>query len=194
MINEYANDPLLHLEIDLVSKKINHFDVLRLQTKQMAITLWLATIGAALTFYSTPLAILGVYVPLPFWIFDANYHRYQEGFTARLKAIQSHLRQAAYQDKEVIFPIPDFYGTHTLDIENHRRLTGFARNFLKPLNVAFYASLILAAATIAVVWTSPSTPLCPSASPDLILTRDVKCAKQDSNSIIVEGEKVHKKS
>jgi hypothetical protein len=39
---------ILKQEIEIISEKVNHFDNLRHQTKQMAITLWLAAVGVGI--------------------------------------------------------------------------------------------------------------------------------------------------
>ena len=46
---------ILKQEIDLLVRKVNHFDDLRYRTKRMAATLWIAAVGAALTlFHQSP--------------------------------------------------------------------------------------------------------------------------------------------
>lgn len=53
----------------------------------MAITLWLAATGVGISSHSEFILLIAVFVPFPFWIFESVYHRYQEGYSARLRAI-----------------------------------------------------------------------------------------------------------
>ena len=144
---------ILKQEIDMVFQKIKHFDDLRNRTKQLAITLWVAALGASLSFKLRPLLILSAIVPIPFWYFEATYHAYQEGFSSRLSAIEYFLRTGRWRKSrrakgEIIepseenpFPIPDYYGDQTLNKNEHDRETSVLRNAFKFKTIIFYPLL-----------------------------------------------------
>lgn len=133
---------LILKEMELVSQKINHFDTLRHNTKQLTITLWLATVGVGFSIISPHLIVLATLIPIPFWYFDATYHAYQEGFNARLRAIQNYLRGEPFEHSQN-FPIPDFYGIFTIEKSKHKAMTSVHKNFWKPKLLLFYGSLIV---------------------------------------------------
>jgi hypothetical protein len=56
-------------EIDLLARKIDHFDDLRQRTKQMAATLWVAAVGTALARLSEPLLLACVVYPSSVLVF-----------------------------------------------------------------------------------------------------------------------------
>ena len=62
---------VLKQEIELVQAKINHFDDLRHRTKQLAVTLWAASIGVGATNIDVVL-FLAAFIPLPFWFMDST--------------------------------------------------------------------------------------------------------------------------
>ena len=137
MLKELRLD-ILKQEIELVQAKINHFDDLRHRTKQLALTLWAASVGLLATTDIDTFLLLAAFIPLPFWFMDSTYHRYQEGFTERLRGIRDFLRTGRFlvqREKEVSlvkslesedfdgFPIPDFYGNHTIEKDKHKKQT-----------------------------------------------------------------------
>jgi hypothetical protein len=149
----------LKKELELVQEKINHLDDLRHRTKQMAVTLWAATIAfaASITTNQDLIYYLAAFIPLPFWFLEANYHRHQEGYTARLKAVRSFIQTGKFVvrgEQEVSlqesimsedfagFPVLDFYGMNTIDKNLHKRLTHPILNFFKLKTLIFYIPLI----------------------------------------------------
>jgi len=157
---------ILKQEIELVNQKINHFDDLRHRTKQMAVTLWLAAVGVGLTANLQVVLFLAAFVPFPFWIFESIYHAYQEGWSARWWAIQAFIQTGRYTlrgDKDVSleeclnstdfgpFPVPDYYGGHTLPMKAHRERTSVLHNFFKIKMVLFYLPLMIIALLLALV-------------------------------------------
>jgi len=150
MLKEMDVESVLLKEMELVSQKINHFDTLRHNTKQISITLWLASVGVGPSLDNLILLFLSALIPLPFWYFDATYHSYQEGFNARLRAIQNYIRGEDYPlGENESFPIPDFYGVVTLPKSQHRKLTSLRNNAFKKRSVVFYGVLIVGTVTIA---------------------------------------------
>ncbi len=154
---------ILKQEIELLVRRLDHFDNLRHRTKQMAATLWLAAIGAALTLPSKPLIWLALVIPAPFWFFDAQYHAYQEAFQRRFWAIRAFIRDGKFTTPggEVLlgkflvgpgseasdsptFPVPDYYGNKTFDEKALKKWTGLARNARTVKMLLFYGSLALA--------------------------------------------------
>ena len=155
---------ILKQEIEIVIQRVNHFDDLRHRTQQMAVTLWLAAIGVAITSKSQALIWLASIVPLPFWYFDASYHRYQEGYISRWRAIKDFIQTGKYNvrgDKVALleesqnginfgeFPVPDYYGGKTLPSKQHQKETSLFRNLFKNKTWLFYGSLSLIAVLIA---------------------------------------------
>lgn len=148
----------LKKELELVQEKINHLDDLRHRTKQMTVTLWAATFAVSITTNQNLIYYLAAFIPLPFWFLETNYHRHQEGYTARLKAIRSFIQTGKYVvrgEREVSlqesmmsedfegFPVLDFYGGDTIDKNLHKRLTNPILNFFKLKTVIFYIPLIV---------------------------------------------------
>ena len=154
---EELGPEILKQEIDLISQKVNHFDDLRHRTKQLAISLWLAAVGAGLTFGAPILVGIAVVVPLPFWWFDATYHGYQEGFATRLRVIADFLRTGKWEPPKCpkkpilrrnggpVFPIPDYYGERSVSARDHSRETSVIRNAVKLKALFFYGSLVVLA-------------------------------------------------
>jgi hypothetical protein len=157
---------ILKKEIDVLSQKINHFDDLRHQTKQMAITLLVAAVGLGITSKSPLVLILAALIPFPFWFLDSTHHAYQEGFHARLQAIRNFIRDKEYfvqyaQDKVSladcfasddfgIFPVPDFYGDYTFLKKDRKQNTNVWNNFKKGKMVLFYLPLSITALLFAI--------------------------------------------
>jgi hypothetical protein len=151
---------ILKQEIEIVHEKINHFDNLRHQTRQMAVTLWLAAVGVGLTAKQPLILYLAAFVPLPLWYFESIYHAYQEGYSSRARAVRAFLQTGRYavQGHEEVsleecfnapdfgaFPVPDYFGGRTVPKEEHRKGTSVLRNFVKIKMVLFYLPLVLAA-------------------------------------------------
>ncbi len=147
---------ILKQEIEIINEKVNHFDNLRHQTKQMAITLWLAALGVGITAKVPLVLILAALVPFPFWALESGYHAYQEGWYARLQSIRTFIRDGRFnvQGKDDVtlddflkgndsgkFPVPDYYGNRTLPVDIHRQKTSVLRNFIKVKMVLFYLPL-----------------------------------------------------
>ena len=158
---------VLKQEIDVLVRRIDHFDDLRHQTKQMAATLWLGAVGAALTIPSKSLLWLALGVPIPFWYFDACYNAYQAGFSRRFWAIRAFVRDGKFTMPDASeptlsdflmstgssgFPVPDYFGNHTFDEREHRRCTSRIRNAFTAKMLLFYGSLTLASLLLIVAF------------------------------------------
>lgn len=154
---------ILKQEIELVNQKINHFDDLRHRTKQMAVTLWLAATGVGISSHSELVLFLAMFVPFPFWILESVYHRYQEGYIARLQAIRNFIRSGIFiigKEKVTLeecintgdfgaFPVPDYYARNTISKEEHKKRTSPYRNLIKVKMLIFYVPLIIIALVLA---------------------------------------------
>ena len=149
---------ILKQELTLLQDKANHFDNLRHQTRQMAITLWLAAIGFGLTTNIKEVFFLAVLIPIPFWYFEGMYHKHQEGYVNRYGAIERFLREGSYKvknQKEVTladflkkfdadgFPLLDHYSKNTIPTKDFERNTSLFRNLFKKSKLIFYFSFML---------------------------------------------------
>jgi len=134
---------ILNKEIDIITQKINHFDDLRLKTRQMAIVLWVAVIGVGLknvvigsgtenndVQYSGLLYCLASFIPFPFWYLESKYRGYYKKWAKRLSAIRKFIRDgkhilpdggiAKFQDfidpliVDSCFPLFDFWAEKTI--------------------------------------------------------------------------------
>ena len=157
---------ILKQEIDLLDRRVQHFDDLRHRTKQMAATLWVATVGTALTLAKQPLLWLALFVPVPFWYFDAQYNAYQEGFWRRWWAIREFIRdgtfgvpagQARLDDlfsncSRCVFPVPDFYGEKTFEKAAHEKHVSLKRNAFTRKMRFFYGTLLVATVVLIVLF------------------------------------------
>ena len=144
-------------EIDLINTKINHFDNLRLRTKQMAIILWTATVGFGLKESIPILFLISVLLPIPFWLMEAKYRKYYKGFRLRLWAIWDLFRNGKYDvrgeievnieqflnDKECEFPLFDLWGNDTINVGSFKKETNTFRNFMDRGLVLIYGSMAL---------------------------------------------------
>jgi len=157
---------ILKIEIELIQEKVNHFDDLRHRTKQLAVTLWAAAVGAGATTGIDLVLYLAAFIPIPFWFLDSTYHRYQEGHTGRMNAIRDFIRTGKFNvqgelearleesiksDDFSSFPVPDFYGKHTLETAEHKRLTSLPRNLFKGKTLVFYTPLIAIPIAVALI-------------------------------------------
>ena len=157
---------ILKQEIEILQQKINHFDVLRYRSRQMAIALWLATIGFGLSQYQNWIVILAILVPIPFWYIESIYHANQEGFIGRFWAIGIFIRDGKFDvqgkgDVELAtcfsdqnfggFPVADYYGNKTIEQENQKKRVSIRRNFFKLKMVIFYLPLSVIALITAVL-------------------------------------------
>jgi hypothetical protein len=155
---------ILKQEIEIVADKVNHFDNLRHQTKQMAITLWLAAVGVGVTAKLPVILTLAAFIPFPFWVFDSIYHAYQEMFAARWVAIMTFIQTGQYRvrGKEEVhlekclksndfgaFPVPDYGGDNTLPEKEYKKATSIIRNFFKIKMFLFYLPLMITSAILA---------------------------------------------
>ena len=127
---------VLEQEISLVFHKINHFDDLRHRTMQLAVTLTIAVVGGAFSIRSTPLLFIAALVPIPFWVIDARYHSYQEGYTLRWISIERFL-SGRWGPED--FPIPDYYGRRTH--REHASKTSLMVNLLSARSIVTYLGL-----------------------------------------------------
>ena len=148
---------ILKQEIDLLDRRVQHLDDLRHRTKQMAATLWIAAVGTALTLASKPLLWLALFVPVPFWYFDAQYNAYQEGFWRRWWAIRRFIRDGTYtvpagqprlddllsDSTQCVFPVPDYYGEKTFEEAVHNEHVSLRRNAFTPKMRIFYGGLVV---------------------------------------------------
>ena len=147
---------ILKQEIDLLVRRIDHFDDLRHRTKQMAATLWLAAVGTALTLPSKPLLWLALFIPVPFWYYDAHYNAYQAGFSRRWWAIRKFIRDGTFKvpageaslddffsnHAQCVFPVPDYYGEKTFDQAEHKEHTSLFRNAFTKKMLFFYGAFV----------------------------------------------------
>jgi hypothetical protein len=157
---------ILKQEIDLLARKIDHFDDLRHRTKQMAATLWLAAVGTALTLPSKPLLWLALFIPTPFWYYDAQYNAYQAGFWQRWWAIRQFIRDGTFKVpaglarlddlfsncSQCVFPVPDFYGNKTFDEADLKKKTSLIRNAFTKKMLLFYGAFAVAAVVLIVLF------------------------------------------
>lgn len=99
-------------EFKIIEEKISNWDKNSLSIKNWAITVWSAIIVFISTQYYVLLAneiilpnlfLIPILLPLPFWLFDGLYKKFQRLSVIRSQAIQDYL------NKEVI-PIPDLDG------------------------------------------------------------------------------------
>ena len=154
---------MLKKEIDMLSQKINHFDNLRLRTKQMALALWIAIVGFGIKNTSTPdlnLLIFAAFIPIPFWIMDTRYKTYYKGFFLRLKAIRRFITDGKYNvagdensraelgqflsdQQHTLFPIFDYWASETVAKAKHQRNISFFRNFFSGNNLLIYLPMSL---------------------------------------------------
>jgi len=155
---------ILKQEIDLLAKKVDHFDDLRYRTKQMAATLWLAAVGTALTLPSQPLLWLALFIPVPFWYYDAQYNAYQAGFWKRWWAVRTFIRDGTFRvpagvarlddlfsnSSECVFPIPDYYGNMTFDEADLKKQTSLIRNAFTKKMLLFYGVFVVASIVLIV--------------------------------------------
>ncbi len=132
----------------------------------MAATLWVAAVGAALTFPSKPLLWLALGIPLPFWYFDACYNGMQAGFERRFWAIRDFIQDGKFElpDGRVptldeflaagsgVFPVPDYYGNETFDKKPHKWHTSKFRNAFTCKMLLFYGSLTVATSVLLFVF------------------------------------------
>jgi len=155
---------ILKQEIDLLAKKVDHFDDLRYRTKQMVATLWIAAVGAALTLRSQPLLWLALFIPAPFWYYDAQYNAYQTGFSKRWWAVRKFIRDGTFRVpagearlddlfsncSQCAFPIPDFYGEKTFDEADHKKQTSLISNAFTKKMLLFYGVFVVASIALIV--------------------------------------------
>jgi hypothetical protein len=149
--------PLLHKsevleqEIELVFRKINHFDGLRHRTKQVAVVLTVATVAMCLTMAPGWVVVVAALVPVPFWCLDASYHSNQEGWNKRFWKIQAYLN-GRWKGDDGEFPIPDYCASHSLSgCGAHDFLTSLERNAFTPRMKMFYLPLVIAPLFLAIV-------------------------------------------
>ncbi|MFW9929228.1 MAG: hypothetical protein ACFFD1_07545 [Candidatus Thorarchaeota archaeon] len=150
---------ILKQELENLDSKINHFDNLRWKSKQIALALWVATIGFGLKEHITYLCLIAMFLPLPFWIFDTFYRLYYRGFFLRFKAIRDFLREETFlvkgikeaklndllNGKDCDFPIPDHWPSRTVSEETLKSETRFITNFINFKQLIFYLPLVLIA-------------------------------------------------
>lgn len=155
-LEEFRMEFLLK-EIEIANLKINHFDVLRLKTKQLAITLWIATLGFGLKDKIELLYFMAVFIPLPFWLIDTKYRQYASGWNKRFFAIGNFIRNGKFKvkgnktvtltdfitSKEKTFPVPDFWAGSTISDKAHKESTGFIKNFSYRGNILIYLPMII---------------------------------------------------
>ncbi len=151
---------MISKEIDFIGTKINHFDNLRQQTRQMALVLWTAAFGIGVKEDIVMLFILSAFIPLPFWFIETTYKQYHKGWYGRLKAIREFIRDGEYKlkgegspakiqeffsdayDKPEFnkpkFPLFDYWGTETMPEDLHKKETSFQNNFFTRKNLVLY--------------------------------------------------------
>ena len=160
---------ILKKEMDICATKVNHFDHLRLRTRQTGIALWTAVLGFGLKEDVSGLFALAVILPLPFWILDGRYRRYQRGWGLRLRSVQDFVRDGQYKvrgdvvatlasfldGKDTSFPAIDFWARRTVSEDEHRKETSLTLNFLNPNHLMIYVPMCLIAMVLTIwslVW------------------------------------------
>ncbi len=161
---------ILKKEIDIISQKINHFDNLRLKTRQMAIVLWVAVIGFGLKNsdlqYSGFLYCLASFIPLPFWYTESTYRRYYKGWSGRFKAIRKFIRDgeyllpndtiARYKDfidatmADADFPLFDYWAHKTIEKETRKSLIDKRKSLFSPIIFWIYFPMALIGGVLSV--------------------------------------------
>lgn len=160
----------LNKEIDIISQKINHFDNLRLKTRQITIALWVGVVGFGLNSsgnnYSVFLFFLGSLIPLPFWYIESTYRRYYKGWSERFKAIRKFLRDGYYNlpdGKKVLyrdfvdeglissdFPLFDYWGHKTIDKNIRKEKVSLFGSIMNPNIFLIYFPMVIIAAIIGI--------------------------------------------
>jgi len=144
-------------EIDILNSKINHFDNLRLKTKQMAIILWTASVGYGLKENLHILFFISTLLPIPFWLMETSYRRYYKGFHLRLWAIRNFFRNGKFKvreevevtleqflkDKDCNFPLFDFWANDTIDSWWFNKETSFYKNFFNRNLILVYGPMVI---------------------------------------------------
>lgn len=142
---------ILKQEVELVFRRVNHFDQLRHGTKQWAVALTLGTVVAGLALASPWMVFLAALVPIPLWYLDATYHAHQEGWNKRFWKIQAYL-SGRWKGEAGDFPIPDYYASHSVTNPGaHDFLTSPGRNAFTPRMKTFYAPLVIVPIVLAIV-------------------------------------------
>ncbi len=138
----------------------------------MAATLWLAAVGTALTLSAKPLLWLALFIPVPFWYFDAQYHAYQERFGQRWRAVREFIREGTFKvpageaslddffsdHAQCVFPVPDYYGEKTFDFgkpkkpnkttEQPKERASLIRNAFTKKMLFFYGAFAVASVVL----------------------------------------------
>ena len=155
---------ILMKEMDICSTKVNHFDLLRLRTRQVGIALWIAAVGFGLKENIQSLFLLAVFLPFPFWFYEASCRRYQRGWNLRLRAVRDFIRDGKYlvigkheatlqdflsNDNMPVFPTIDFWARRTVSEEKHRKETSLRNSFLYLYVVIIYAPMVMIALALA---------------------------------------------
>lgn len=116
----------------------------------MAIILWVGVIGFGLEKLSgsntfSYLFVLAVFIPLPFWYFEATYRKNYEQYFARFRAIRTFPRDGKIkvismetahlkdfltppQKNHVSFPVFDYWANITISVENRKKLMSISRS------------------------------------------------------------------
>lgn len=151
---------ILKQELDIVVNVSNHFDDLKHRTKQMAITLWVAAVGFGLSQNPSLILFLAAFIPFPFWILDSFYSAHQIKFLERFWAIDVFIRDGKYnlQNRSIVsladclkddsfgeFPVPDYYGTKTIEENILEKETSIFRSFIEWKLVLFYLPQVVVA-------------------------------------------------
>lgn len=155
---------ILTRELELCLSKVNHFDNLRLRMRQTGIALWIAVLGFGLKEAADDLLILAILLPVPFWVIDASYRRYQRGWNLRLRAVRDFIRDGEFvlpgnrkatlneflqSDEAAAFPTIDFWARRTVPEKEHRRETSFLRNFFNRNHLMIYGGMSLISTLLA---------------------------------------------
>ena len=148
---------MLKQEIDFINSKIDHFDNLRLKIKQIAIVLWVATVGFGLKEQIKIMFFISAFLPLFFWLIDTIYRSYYEGYHHRLLAIKDFISTGKYTVKgkenvtladfikgveEGNFPVFDYWAQLTISENKHKEITKFSTNFFYRTSMLVYIPMI----------------------------------------------------
>ncbi|MEO1263938.1 MAG: hypothetical protein AAFZ15_34350 [Bacteroidota bacterium] len=158
---------LLKKEIDLLNQKINHFDNLRMKTKQMSLILWTAVIGFGLKEnVNESIFFLASSIPIPFWIMETRYKTYYKGFYLRIRVIRDFISKGEYlvgnsklraeldqflsNRNHSNFPVFDYWGVNSVSSDIHAKDVNFWKNFFSGTNLWIYLPMTVSGFIIGV--------------------------------------------
>lgn len=169
-LNEFRID-ILKQEIELINQKMNHFDNMRLKTKQMAIFLWVAVIGFGLksdvsSGNGSLFFLFTAFIPVSFWYLEASFRRYYKGWSERFKAIKEFIRDGKYKikggtivtlddflalGKDSIFPLSDYWAKETVEEKVYQNAKSLRRSLFNHKIIWVYFPMVLISCSYALI-------------------------------------------